>query len=144
MQTLRYQKTQLKSLTGLRFLAALAVFIAHISGSWPEYDFGKAPIGAAGVSFFFVLSGFILAYVYLPRLEVSGSSKFPCKEFYLRRVARIWPLHLTSLLIALFWVMGWRAFQKQDYVLLKSFVNVFLLQAWIPIHKWGYFLNGPA
>ena len=144
MQTLRYQKTQLKSLTGLRFLAALAVFIAHISGSWPEYDFGEAPIGAAGVSFFFVLSGFILAYVYLPRLEVSGSSKFPCKEFYLRRVARIWPLHLTTLLIALFWVMGWRAFQKQDYVLLKSFANVFLLQAWIPIQKWGYFLNGPA
>ena len=144
MQTLRYQKTQLKSLTGLRFLAALAVFIAHMPGSWPEYDFGKAPIGAAGVSFFFVLSGFILAYVYLPRLEISGPNQFPFKEFYLRRVARIWPLHLTTLLIALILVMGWRLFQKQDYVLLKSFANVFLLQAWIPIHKWGYFLNGPA
>ncbi|MDB4458609.1 acyltransferase [bacterium] len=144
MQTLKYQNTQLKSLTGLRFLAALAVFIAHVSGQWPEYDFGKAPIGAAGVSFFFVLSGFILAYVYVPRLEASTSNKFPFKEFYLRRVARVWPLHLMTLLIALFAVFGWQIFQKQDHVLLKSFANVFLLQAWIPIHKWGYFLNGPA
>jgi peptidoglycan/LPS O-acetylase OafA/YrhL len=144
MQTLKYQNTQLKSLTGLRFLAALAVFIAHVPGQWPEYDFGKAPIGAAGVSFFFVLSGFILAYVYVPRLEASTSNKFPFKEFYLRRVARVWPLHLMTLLIALFAVFGWQIFQKQDHVLLKSFANVFLLQAWIPIHKWGYFLNGPA
>lgn len=144
MQTLKYQNAQLKSLTGLRFLAALAVFIAHVPVLWPEYDFGKAPIGAAGVSFFFVLSGFILAYVYLPRLEKSASNRFPFKEFYLRRVARIWPLHLMTLLIALFAVLGWRVFQKQDYVLMKSFANVFLLQAWIPIHKWGYFLNGPA
>lgn len=144
MQTLKYQNTQLKSLTGLRFLAALAVFVAHIPGQWPEYDFGKAPIGAAGVSFFFVLSGFILAYVYVPRLEASTSNKFPLKEFYLRRVARIWPLHLVTLLIALFAVLGWSAFLRQDEVLLKSVTNVFLLQAWVPSHKWGYFLNGPA
>lgn len=144
MQAPTYQKTQLKSLTGLRFLAALAVFIAHIPETWPEYDFGKAPIGAAGVSFFFVLSGFILAYVYVPRLSASTSNSFPFKEFYLRRVARIWPLHLMTLLIALFAVFGWHTFLKQDYVFIKTFTNVFLLQAWVPIHKWGYFLNGPA
>ena len=144
MQTALYQNTQLKSLTGLRFLAAFAVFIAHIPGHWQEYDFGKAPIGAAGVSFFFVLSGFILAYVYVPRFEKSSSGKFPIKEFYLRRVARIWPLHLVTLLIALLGVMGWQAFWKQDHTLAKSVLNIFLLQAWVPNHKWGYFLNGPA
>lgn len=144
MQTPLYQNTQLKPLTGLRFIAAFAVFVAHIPRSWQDYDFGKAPIGAAGVSFFFVLSGFILAYVYVPRLKDSASGQFPFKEFYLRRVARIWPLHLTTILIALLAVLGWESFQKQDHVFLKSFFNVFLLQAWIPNHKWGYFLNGPA
>jgi peptidoglycan/LPS O-acetylase OafA/YrhL len=144
MQTPLYQNTQLKPLTGLRFLAAFAVFVAHVPRSWQDYDFGKAPVGAAGVSFFFVLSGFILAYVYVPRLKASVSGKFPVKEFYLRRVARIWPLHLATLLISLLAVLGWKSFQQQAHVFLKSFFNVFLLQAWVPSHKWGYFLNGPA
>ena len=126
MQTPLYQNTQLKPLIGLRFLAAFAVFVAHVPGSWQDYDFGKAPVGAAGVSFFFVLSGFILAYVYVPRLKASVSGKFPVKEFYFRRVARIWPLHLATLLISLLVVLGWKSFQQQAHVFLKSFFNVYI------------------
>jgi len=56
---------QLDSLTGLRFMAALAVLLFHIPYVLPSAS--TQPIlsdGALGVSFFFVLSGFILSHVY--------------------------------------------------------------------------------
>ena len=53
----------LNSLTSFRFLAALMVFVFHL-GLLQQYQ-----LGAAGVSFFFVLSGFILAYNYHSKMK---------------------------------------------------------------------------
>jgi peptidoglycan/LPS O-acetylase OafA/YrhL len=52
--------------------------------------------GYIGVSFFFILSGFILAYNYRDSMlnQISNSN------FYIARIARIYPLHLLTLLIA--------------------------------------------
>lgn len=56
----------LPSLTGLRFLAAFSVFISHaafIGGTTAGVDLSYLyPLGAMGVSFFFILSGFVLTY----------------------------------------------------------------------------------
>jgi peptidoglycan/LPS O-acetylase OafA/YrhL len=52
------------------------------------------PIYAQGVSFFFILSGFVLAYAY------SREPK-PIGEYALARVARIYPLYLSAIAIAL-------------------------------------------
>lgn len=49
-----------------------------------------------GVSFFFVLSGFILAYVH-PRIDTPKQSN----DFLLARFARIWPTHLTAFLLTI-------------------------------------------
>jgi peptidoglycan/LPS O-acetylase OafA/YrhL len=158
MTSTPYQQQHLKSLTGLRFLAALAVFVAHLPGRWPEFDFGTLPFGAAGVGFFYILSGFILTYVYGSRLnresgdsqtaevdfEVPASTRFSYQKFYLRRLARIWPLHLVTLLISLFFVIGIETFFNRPHPVGKLLVNGCLLQSWIPNYDWIYSLNGPA
>jgi len=55
-------------LTGLRFVAAFYVFLFHIHIRWPlaGQPFLKNVLdqGAVGMSLFFVLSGFVLAYRY--------------------------------------------------------------------------------
>src|SRR5262249_15856566 len=47
--------------------------------------------GWMGVSFFFVLSGFLITYLILREIEVNG--KLDILAFYVRRVLRIWPLY---------------------------------------------------
>ncbi len=81
--------------------AALAAF-----GHTYSY-FGAAGVGAIGtlwaslalnqgVSFFFILSGFILMHVY-PSLNLRGA-----RRFLVARVARIWPMHIVALIIPIF------------------------------------------
>ncbi|OYV40471.1 MAG: hypothetical protein B7Z81_02040, partial [Acidocella sp. 20-61-6] len=50
-------------------------------------------LGFAGVDIFFVLSGFILTAVYL-ELKLAG-----LRDFALRRILRIYPLHLAVLVV---------------------------------------------
>ncbi|MEP6695930.1 MAG: acyltransferase [Pseudonocardiales bacterium] len=84
---------QLDSLTGLRFLAAYLVLLQHIQNFAVIPVLAPYTLGAAGVSFFFVLSGFVLTWSFFP-----GDT---ARRFYWRRFARIWPLHVTALLIAI-------------------------------------------
>lgn len=77
-----------KSLSSLRFLFSFLVFIGHLGLT-------KVSVGHA---FFIILSGFILMYVYEKRLISNSISK---KEFFLKRLKRIYPLHIITLLVAL-------------------------------------------
>lgn len=89
------RRPRLEALTGLRWLAAFWVFGYHMQnfGSLP-YPFDlPVRLGALGVTFFFVLSGFVLTWSMRPSLKVS--------TFYLRRFARIWPSHIVALLLAI-------------------------------------------
>jgi peptidoglycan/LPS O-acetylase OafA/YrhL len=72
-----------------------------------------------GVSFFFVLSGFILTYVY-PSLDAPGA----VRRFLVARVARIWPAHLATLLLAV-WLM------RSHSPPLPAIANVTMLHGWI-------------
>ncbi|MFH9657167.1 acyltransferase family protein [Streptomyces sp. NPDC017248] len=85
----------LPSLTGLRWMAALLVFGLHVhnfawfggtGGRLVAWGFGA---GASGVSFFFLLSGFVLTWSARPRDRVLA--------FWRRRIARIYPVHLVTL-----------------------------------------------
>jgi peptidoglycan/LPS O-acetylase OafA/YrhL len=81
-------KARLDQLTSLRFFAAYLIILYHSVGL-----FGIERIGVnlgQGVSFFFVLSGFILTYVY-PRLD----SWTDIRQFWRARFARIWPAYIT-------------------------------------------------
>jgi peptidoglycan/LPS O-acetylase OafA/YrhL len=89
------------NLDGLRFFSFLIVFFSHsffttneeiLNQRW--YQILKRDIfldGDLGVSFFFVLSGFLITYLLLS--EKNLNTKIDVKRFYLRRILRIWPLY---------------------------------------------------
>jgi peptidoglycan/LPS O-acetylase OafA/YrhL len=128
---------RIDQLTGLRFFAALLVFISHFKweNSWGIV--GKmAEQGSIGVSFFFVLSGFVISYSYGWRLRSGDISR---AKYFALRFARLWPLHfLTGLPFAAFLVWkGWLSLPNYG-------VNLLFLQSWVPSTDWHYAYNGPS
>jgi len=94
-------------INGLRFFAALAVIITHIELLKSAFGFKNIwthPIiynlGGLGVYFFFVLSGFLITFLLLKEKEKIGRVKI--REFYIRRILRIWPLYYLILILGFF------------------------------------------
>lgn len=98
---------QIHSLTPMRGIAAIWVMLFHIDVSLFYRDFGALlPRDQTGffskgylwVDFFFLLSGFVIAHVYSQQLTTSP--RIPAIKHYLwARFARIYPLHIFTLLI---------------------------------------------
>ena len=125
-------RPEIPALTSLRFVAALWVVLFHVReiGLWRG---GIAPfralvqLGYLGVSFFFVLSGFILVYVY-------GGRNVPKRRFWQARFARVYPAYLFSLLVTAPGIPGLlpmlRAMHGSPAIAISSFPV--LLEAWFP------------
>jgi peptidoglycan/LPS O-acetylase OafA/YrhL len=121
------------SLNGLRFIAAMAVVGYHfrplrsLPGVGPFFATGPAAVG-----FFFLLSGFVLAFQYP---NVSDSTKF-----WRARLIRIYPMYLFAFL--LFFPIALQKYHHDGKALIASFaVNVTMLQAWTSLSQsW----NGPS
>lgn len=101
-------KTFFPHLDALRFFAFFAVFVNHVFNSMGYYTTDRTTkfiiknflsTGSLGVSFFFVLSGFLITYLLLEEKEWKGS--IDIKKFYLRRILRIWPLYFLIVGLAL-------------------------------------------
>lgn len=116
----------LPSLTGLRWMAALLVFGLHVNnfgyfggtgGRFVKWGFGA---GATGVSFFFVLSGFVLTWSARPGDRALA--------FYRRRIARVYPVHLVTLLLAL--IMAYTLAHQPRPTPKQALANVLLLHSW--------------
>jgi peptidoglycan/LPS O-acetylase OafA/YrhL len=98
MDLSKQAQPRLESLTSLRFFAASMILLLHLSQLF-GFNNQSCLHGLAlwqGVSFFFVLSGFILAYVH-PRIDNAKQSN----TFLLARFARIWPTHFTAFLFTI-------------------------------------------
>lgn len=101
-------KLHFHSFDAFRFFAFLKVFLLHAplivvanSPSWmPWYNEHIRYGGGIGVSFFFVLSGFLITYI-LTFDKIKDGNISP-KKFFFRRAFRIWPLFYVLVLIALF------------------------------------------
>jgi peptidoglycan/LPS O-acetylase OafA/YrhL len=93
----------LNSLTGVRFAAALGVFLFHFGAAFSERIGAPKALttllqnGNMGVSFFFVLSGFILTYTYDGRLRTRAA----VIQYFVGRFSRIYPVYALALLLAL-------------------------------------------
>lgn len=106
----RDHKIFFPNLDGLRFLSFFGVFLMHsFSAVYPEIDLAHwynrvlARIfssGDIGVSFFFVLSGFLITFLLMQEKESNGKINVPA--FYIRRALRIWPLYYAVLLFGYF------------------------------------------
>ncbi|MBC7947583.1 MAG: acyltransferase [Chitinophagaceae bacterium] len=95
-------KVQLKGLNGIRTIAAMAVVIFHIGVELKAFGFEsttRTDLGGFGVSMFFSLSGFLITYLLL--IEKARFGNVSIKDFYIRRVLRIWPLYFLYLTLAL-------------------------------------------
>jgi len=116
-------------LNALRFFAALAVIVSHIEmifqrtgfntyWYWLEsrmqtnglntilktdtktFNYFISLAGYCGVIFFFVLSGFLITYLLLAEKENTGTISI--RDFYLRRLLRIWPLYYFLVALGFF------------------------------------------
>jgi peptidoglycan/LPS O-acetylase OafA/YrhL len=122
---------RLPSLTGLRFFAAALVVVVHVGHLFSPAVAEITDHGKVGVSFFFLLSGFILTW--------SASPGDTVGRFYRRRAARILPLHWVTWAFALLVVMPVRDVTEAPQDSAASFL---LLQAWTP--GTTYATNGVA
>ena len=93
----------LPGLNGLRAIAALTVILCHTAmylsslgiGSLFNWNYTSA---RCAVTLFFVLSGFLITFLLLKEKEQSGIS---IKNFYLRRVLRIFPIYYLYIFVSL-------------------------------------------
>lgn len=137
-------KSKIDTLTSLRFFAAAAIVVYHSRGHFGLSSEYLAPfVLDQGVSFFFVLSGFILSLVYGEKLKESGDNsvrrfRAVC-AFIVARFARIWPLHVATLLLVAFLLPEkW----NQEFSPVTLFASLCLIQSWIPINDVSFALNG--
>jgi peptidoglycan/LPS O-acetylase OafA/YrhL len=129
------KRHEILPLTGLRFVAAFYVFIFHWHIRWPIAEGWTGNIlaqGAVGMSLFFILSGFVLTHRY-------GPGGLGVREYFVNRLARIYPIYLVAALLTLPWIgidfsnaspkAEIRALGQLGFVLFADFA---LLQAWFP------------
>ncbi|KOX07581.1 acyltransferase family protein [Streptomyces sp. NRRL B-3648] len=135
-------RPKLPSLTGLRFIAAALVFFFHASlifismNPFADPDladgfrwlFSKA--GWMGVSFFFVLSGFVLTWSARPGDTVTG--------FWRRRLLKIFPNHAVT------WALAMLLFAGSAVPVKVWLPNLFLVHSWFPDPAVHLSLNAPA
>jgi peptidoglycan/LPS O-acetylase OafA/YrhL len=102
---------EIKALTGLRILAAVWVVLFHfrpmVSDVSPDFRENLSPVlncGAQGVDLFFILSGFVLTWNYLERMGRSWSRRETVHFLWLR-LARVWPVYLVTLHLAVLWII---------------------------------------
>ena len=127
-------KQRISALTSLRFFAAAIIVIDHATGyrhGWirdiPYYQ---------GVTFFFVLSGFILTYSYPALVE-----RREVLNFWLARFARIWPAYFASTVLTICLMPAWLKIMATPYGVLRTVLTTTALQSWVPQSDYYFFLN---
>jgi len=86
----------------LRFIAATGVIFHHVAQLFFEKGLIKAPLqsqaftGSFFLDVFFIISGFLICSILIKEKE---SGKYSLKNFYMRRIIRIWPLYFLVALV---------------------------------------------
>jgi peptidoglycan/LPS O-acetylase OafA/YrhL len=137
LPAVRQQPAQstLPSLTGMRWMAALLVFglhlrnLGYLTGAPVDIVGWPFMAGATGVSFFFILSGFVLMWSARPHDTATG--------FWRRRIARVYPVHLATAAAAM--VLGSAMLGQQRPTGPQLAANLILIHSWWP--AWWQTLN---
>jgi peptidoglycan/LPS O-acetylase OafA/YrhL len=145
VETRTVRPAQMHALTSLRFFAALYVVFFHVlprSQQTSPAILHLLNLGFVSVSFFFLLSGYILATVYLPR-----DVKVAKRRFYVARFSRVYPLFFLTLLADTPILLHKRiVLYGVESALVKTAATVvghlFLLQAWSA--KLQFAINEPS
>ena len=130
----------INTLTSLRFIFAMMVFGAHCYVIDNHFDIHFFKEGFVGVSFFFMLSGFIIAYNYQKKFSENKITK---RTFWVARIARIYPLHWLTLLIAV--ALGNYVIASGTIDWCKHFLaSLTLTNAYIPKDNYFFSFNSPS
>lgn len=133
-------KGEIRALTGLRFVAAFCVFVFHIHLRWPlapqaSWLANLIGQGAVGMSLFFVLSGFVLAYRY-------GSADTPFRDYFSNRLARIYPVYVLAAVLTVPWIgVDASTIRGAANMIALVAIDALVLQAWFP-QLFTYWNNG--
>jgi len=151
-------KQPIHALTGLRFIAAISIVLGHYEVLVLNPPFKVALLAdqaRAGVSLFFILSGFILFYNYHEKFQKDVNVK-QFWQFVKARFARIYPMHVVALLIntpiVLHFLFTQPAQARQAYggwltpplIGLSWVANLFLVQIYLPVGSFENLWNAPA
>ncbi|GGJ51443.1 acyltransferase family protein [Streptomyces brasiliensis] len=138
----RPRPARLPSLTGLRFLAALAVFAHHaflpipplrlMADDRTAYRLADwfTQAGGLGVSFFFVLSGFVLTW--------SAREDDTTTSFWRRRLVKIYPVYVVA------WVLAMVLFAGSTTSTHVAVANLFMVQVWVPSYFTNFSVDSPS
>jgi len=129
-ETVSDRPVYIEALASLRFFAAFGIIIQHasnhnlVSSSVVRYlDLSKS------VSFFFVLSGFVLSYIYYKR-------NFSLLTFIRARILRIWPAMVVSILFTILLLPPGLYLPESTNVKMRLWTLMYCLtglQSWFPI-----------
>jgi len=96
--------------------------------------------GHVAVQYFWAVSGFVFAHVYLADAGARG-------RFWLARVARLWPLHLLTLVLVALMQAAYNGINGTEFIYHQQSVKHFLLSLGLA-HYWGWqgdqSFNGPS
>lgn len=121
------QSKRIEQLTFPRFISAFIIMVAHTKPSWFVDDAWFNPLfhGFFAVTFFFVLSGFVLGLSYSDKFEENKTEDL--KKYFILRVARIYPIYALAILATM--AVDYLYFEK-TYSIGTVLLNLSLLQAW--------------
>ena len=129
-------KNDFEYLTSLRGVAAIFVIFYHLREFIGFDAFLKH--GYLAVDFFFTLSGFVLALTYQKQFSNYERVNGLClMDFYIKRIVRIFPLHVFVLL-AMLALYATIAYVKAENILIGRFsIDGFIQQLFL-VHNWGF------
>ncbi|MFI6785281.1 acyltransferase family protein [Micromonospora sp. NPDC050276] len=124
-------------MTGLRWFAALAVFFHHSAAheSLPDPVRRIMGAGSNGVTFFFLLSGFVIALNYFD--GATRPTPRSTWNYLIGRLARVYPLYLLVLVVV------WLAVDHHSNVS-RFLIQALALQSWHPSLVVTYGINAPG
>jgi len=134
-------KDRFQALDSWRGICALMVATGHLPAASHISGLGIVHYSGRFVDFFFVLSGFVIAYAYGDELANAHDA---IRNFAIRRLGRLMPLHLFLLLGFILFELailmagqaglnaGREAFSDKDQLATLP-ANILLVQAWVSI-----------
>lgn len=115
----------INSLQSLRGIFAIFIFLHHIKYNGENVFLDGGP---CGVSFFFILSGFVMSAGWQKKIDKRKITK---TQLFIRRIIRVYPLHLLCLFVTILLSIGHLSINY----FLKLIPNLLLLQSWFPIQS---------
>ena len=125
---------KIPSLNGLRALSILCVLTSHVLSRNLGLD--KAPAGQLGVTIFFVISGFLITLLLLN--EEQNNGKISLRNFYIRRVIRIFPVYYLYLgVCGILAIMHVFSFSLLSWISSLTYSKYFFTTEWETAHFWS-------